>query len=71
MPFIDLFIFTPVICEDWRRQLFARGKKKKTSDMFISKFTKILEFKDLGVLWADLVENLGFRMFHSLIGLTV
>ena len=29
MPFIDLFIFTPVICEDWRRQLFARGKKKK------------------------------------------
>ena len=52
------------------RQLFARGKKK-TSDMFISKFTKILEFKDLGVLWADLVENLGFRIFHSLIGLTV
>ena len=51
------------------RQLFARGKKK--SDMFISKFTKILEFKVLGVLWADLVENLGFRIFHSLIGLTV
>ena len=39
------------------RQLFARGKKKKKSDMLISKFTKILEFKDLGVLWADLVEN--------------
>lgn len=68
MPFIFIFLLSSV--KTGVRQLFARGKKK-TSDMFISKFTKILEFKDLGVLCADLVENLGFRIFHSLIGLTV
>ena len=38
------------------RQLFAGGKKKNIGHVHF-KFTKILEFKDLGVLWADLVEN--------------